>query len=75
MDFPPCCVRGRVENSCAATVYEQRVERLYRLEREWTGWRVKDGVLIGPRGMRFTPATLAMAWKHLQSLPELGPGP
>ena len=70
MEFPPCCNGGRVANGCAQTVYEQRVEGLFRLGREWTGWKVKDGALIGPRGMRFTPATLALAWAYLTSASE-----
>lgn len=65
MDFPPCCPAGRVTSGCAETVYRQRVEGFYRLGREWTGWTLKDGTLSGPRGMRFTPATLAIAWTHL----------
>ena len=65
MEFPPCCRAGRVENPCAATVYQQRVEGLFRLGRDWTGWKIKDGALLGPRGMRFTPATLVLAWRHL----------
>jgi len=69
MDFPPCCPAGRVANGCAETVYRQRVEGFFRLQKDWTGWTVKDGHLIGPRGMRFTPATLAIAWRHLTETP------
>jgi hypothetical protein len=65
--FPPCCPDGRVTNVCARTVYAQRVEQLYRLSGDWTGWRLKAGKLHGPGGITFTPATLALAWKHLQS--------
>jgi hypothetical protein len=65
MEFRPCCRAGRVENPCAATVYRQRIEGFFRLDRDWTGWKIKDGALRGPRGMRFTPATLMLAWPHL----------
>jgi hypothetical protein len=74
MEFPPCCRAGRVENPCAETVYQQRVEGLFRLDRNWTGWKIKDGALLGPRGMRFTPATLAIAWSHLQAPPAAAVG-
>ena len=63
MDFPPCCPDGRVTNSCAATVYRQRVEGFIRLAGPWTGWRIQDNKLIGPNGLRFTPQTLANVWR------------
>lgn len=68
MDFPPCCPDGRVSNACAKKVYRQRVEGFYALEREWTGWKLERGKLVGPHGMRFTPGTLALAWAHLTSV-------
>ena len=70
MDFPPCCQpTGRVENSCAANVYRQRVNGFYRLTGDWTGWRIQGNKLIGPNGLQFTPQTLAHAWRTF-SLPE-----
>jgi hypothetical protein len=63
MDFPPCCApSGRVANPCAANVYRQRIEGHYKLTGAWLGWSIQGNKLIGPRGLRFTPQTLANAW-------------
>lgn len=62
IEMPPCCGQnGRVENACARTVYAQRVDGLIRLSGVWRGWRVQGDTLIGPGGIRWTPATLRHA--------------
>jgi hypothetical protein len=67
--FPPCCgTSGRVTNACAERVHLQRVDGSYRFDRDWTGWRMQGHALIGPHGMRFTPQTLALAWRYLTSV-------
>lgn len=64
MDLPPCSHSG-VTRRCFAERYHQLIDGSFRLNHDWTGWRVQDRALIGPRGMRFTPQTLAIAWRYL----------
>jgi len=65
MEFPPCCQpNGRINNGCAANVHRQRVEGHYQLSGAWTGWKIQGNKLIGPQGLRFTPQTLANAWRQ-----------
>jgi hypothetical protein len=69
MDLPPCCgANGAVTNPCARTVYEQRVSGLVRLAGAWKGWRIQDGALIGPGGVRWTPQTLTHAHRWQSGL-------
>jgi len=64
VEFPPCCQpSGRIANTCAESVYRQRVDGYYRLNGAWSGWRIQGNKLIGPQGLRFTPQTLANAWR------------
>lgn len=63
---PPCCRKGEALNACARDLYQREVGGSFRLTGAWKGWRIQDGVLIGPRGVRWTPYTLeqAHAWQE-----------
>lgn len=72
---PPCVDDTHQLNPCARNVYDQHVQGLYRLAGPWSGWRIQGHALIGPGGVRWTPATLhaAMTWQAygLAGLAEL----
>ena len=56
MPCPPCLVPGQGLNYCAKAKYEQEVEGRFDLSGEWRGWKIRNGRLIGPFGVKFTPA-------------------
>lgn len=64
MEKPPCVEIGRPLNWCARSLHEQQIQGRMSLPAEWwPGWKIQQGKLIGPGGMRFTPAMLSALWR------------
>lgn len=61
---PPCFKIGTALNPCAKAMHAERVEGRIDLPQEhWFKWKIRGQYLIGPGGMKFTPRTLAAAWR------------